>query len=178
MNLRPFIDSGELFSLSASLSWAGDILAAEYVLKGSFQNIPHLSTTSQAHLRAAELWKTTCFEWFLKPAAGDGYWEANFSPQGDWNLYYLNGYRKSLIIEDRVTTIHFASERSPLEWRLRTEVDFSKMSFLPVTLFKAHLSAVIETDDKKKSYWSLEHKQKQPDFHHPDHFILELQKEC
>lgn len=43
------------------------------------------------------LWETTCFELFLQPeAAMPSYWEVNFSPRGDWNVYALDGYREGL----------------------------------------------------------------------------------
>lgn len=177
MILRPFIDSGDFFSLTGNLQWLGNILAADYVLKGPVQNIRHLSTVAKPNLRSHDLWKTTCFEWFLKPLSGDAYWEANFSSLGNWNLYFLEGYRKNLIEESRVTSIELISEKLSAEWRLSTRVDFSSLAFAPGTRFKAHLSAVVETIDDKKNYWSLAHTQKQPDFHHADQFIFEFQKE-
>lgn len=177
MTLLPFNDSDAHFTLSATLEWTGNVLSADYIIRGPLQNIRHLSTVAEPNLRAHGLWKTTCFEWFLKPTPGDAYWEANFSSQGDWNLYYLEGYRKNLIEESRISTIQLSTEKLSDEWRMNTRIDFSPMTFAPGQLFKAHLSAVVETVDDKKNYWSLKHSQSQPDFHHPDHFILEIQKE-
>ena len=36
------------------------------------------------------------------------------------------------------------------------------------------LSAVIEDDSGKLSYWALKHPSGKPDFHHPDTFVLEI----
>src|SRR5690349_14172779 len=43
--------------------------------------------------RADELWQTTCFELFLKPAGGSGYVELNLSPSERWNAYDFEAYR-------------------------------------------------------------------------------------
>lgn len=181
MILHPFIGSADFiglnFTLTADLWWTGNILKADYILKGPWQNVRHLKPCPAAHERALHLWKTTCFEWFLKPLSGEAYWEANFSSDGNWNLYFLDGYRKNLIEEARVLTVQLQSEIVDDQWRLQTEVDLTSLNFSPGTRFLSHLSAVIETVDNKKSYWSLSHTQPQPDFHHPDHFSLEIQKE-
>ncbi len=159
------------------MQWVGDILAAEYGVKGPLQNIRGLSINDQVLSRADGLWKTTCFEWFIKPVSNEFYWEANFSPSGAWNIYFLEGYRKNLIPEDRGLISKLITEGSSTEWHLKAQIDFSKLKLPPGTEFKAHLSAVIETVDDQKTYWSLKHSQKQPDFHHPDHFILDIKKE-
>ena len=177
MDLLPFNDSDDLFSISGTLRWIGNILAAEYIVRGPLQNIRGLSNRTDPSLRADELWKTTCFEWFLKPASGEAYWEANFSSAGDWNLYHLEGYRKNLRPELKISSLDLIAEKFPTEWRLNTRIDFSGLALPAGMSFQAHLSAVIETVDDKKNYWSLRHSQKKPDIHHPDHFILEIQKE-
>lgn len=177
MTLQPFYTQDNLFSISGTLQWVGDILAAEFVVKGPLKNIRGLLTSGKATSRADGLWKTTCFEWFLKPLSGEAYWEANFSPTGQWNLYLLEGYRKNLVQEERAKISQLVPKCFSTEWHLKTQIDFSRIALPPKTKFKAHASAVIETVDDKKNYWSFTHTQNQPDFHHPDHFILEIQKE-
>jgi len=36
------------------------------------------------------------------------------------------------------------------------------------------LSAIVEDDSGKLSYWALRHPPGEPDFHHPDAFALEI----
>lgn len=36
------------------------------------------------------------------------------------------------------------------------------------------VSCVLEHNGGEKSYWALSHPGQQPDFHHPDSFVLEL----
>ena len=177
MILHPFNESAVDISISALLSWKGNILEADYFLKGSLQNIVKLSDSPTSNHRRQGLWKTTCFEWFIKPVGSEFYWEANFSADGDWNIFKLDGYRRNLIEEAHISSVRTIVKNADIEWHLKTQVDFSALKLPKGSRFHAHLSAVIETVDEKKHYWSLKHSQKQPDFHHPDHFILEIQKE-
>lgn len=44
--------------------------------------------------RADDLWRTTCFELFLRRPGAEGYLELNFSPSGRWAAYAFDGYRE------------------------------------------------------------------------------------
>src|SRR5262245_43514508 len=44
--------------------------------------------------RTDDLWKTTCFEVFLKPSLSKRYYEFNFSPSGLWAAYSFEDYRR------------------------------------------------------------------------------------
>src|SRR5690242_17714432 len=46
--------------------------------------------------RTAELWKTTCFEAFLRPLGEQSYREWNFAPSGRWASYEFSGYRDGM----------------------------------------------------------------------------------
>ena len=46
--------------------------------------------------RADELWRTTCFEAFLKPMGQSSYTEWNFAPSGDWASYAFSDYREGM----------------------------------------------------------------------------------
>lgn len=119
--------------------------------------------------RADELWKTTCFEAFLKDPGAEGYREWNFSPSGQWAAYDFTGQRDGrsnaevaapyIRVEDNLTwwamgvTIAVDAE---LNWALG-------------------LSAVLEEKDGTKSYWALAHPSiEKPDFHDPLSFKAEL----
>lgn len=47
--------------------------------------------------RADELWKATCFELFIRPEEGNGYYEFNFAPSGEWAAYRFGGYRAGMV---------------------------------------------------------------------------------
>ena len=117
-------------------------------------------------MRADGLWRTTCFELFVKPEGGDEYFEFNFSPSTAWAAYCFDGYRDGMSDAD-VTSPRI----EPVERGLRVTAD---LSILPPPPWRVGLSAVIEETDGTKSYWALTHPPGKPDFHHPDCFALEL----
>src|SRR3954464_8994411 len=47
--------------------------------------------------RADELWRTTCFEAFLRPLGEENYREWNFAPSGQWATYEFSGYRENMV---------------------------------------------------------------------------------
>lgn len=114
--------------------------------------------------RANELWKTTCFELFVRRAGEAAYFEFNLSPSGQWAAYAFEGYREGMVDLDVTAPVidaaggalaGFVTAPGPGPWL-------------------ASLSAVIEERDGHKSYWALAHGSDKPDFHHPDSFVLEL----
>ena len=123
-----------------------------------------------APLRAGNLWETTCFEAFLRPAAGSAYVELNFSPSGQWAAYDFTAYRAGMVQlcvpgppEIRVSR---SAERLELDVRLSLD--------LPADPYALVLAAVIEERSGGKSYWAANHVADAPDFHHPSCFVHEL----
>lgn len=148
-------------------------MKVRYALEGPLAEIKNLTESLCARQRKDELWKTTCFEWFLKAKGQSAYWECNLSSGGDWNLYQLSHYRSEVKPEPALSDFKFKSEKiSTTEWSFEGEWDLSSL-LRPEESVLINLCAVLETQDHKKSYWSLTHTQKQPDFHHADHFVLE-----
>ncbi len=126
------------------------------------------------HGRADELWKTTCFEVFVRGENG-AYVEFNFAPSGQWAGYAFNGYREAMraIAGAPVTANGCRVETGSMG--LIATIDLSTTPAValdgPLTL---GLSAVIEETSGAKSYWALAHAPGKPDFHHPDAFALDL----
>ena len=46
--------------------------------------------------RADELWRTTCFEAFLRPVGAEPYREWNFAPSGNWAAYDFSRHREDM----------------------------------------------------------------------------------
>lgn len=129
--------------------------------------------------RTDELWKHTCFEAFIAgPARGTEYRELNFSPSQEWAAYSFESYREGmapvalssaprievirtdscLIVEARIET----HDLLPENWRASGAT------------LRIALSAVIEDESGRISYWALKHAPDKPDFHHAAGFILEV----
>jgi hypothetical protein len=119
--------------------------------------------------RTDELWKSTCFEVFVKAQGSAEYLEFNFAPSRLWAAYHFSDARQGMselpleaAPEVYVTggEAWFTVETSvtlPSEWRGK-----------PLT---ANITAVIEAIDGTKSYWALQHASEAPDFHDPDCFV-------
>lgn len=120
-----------------------------------------------APVRTDGLWQTTCFELFVKPAAGEVYFEFNFSPSTAWAAYRFDGYRADM------ASLSLPTPRiDPTDEGVRVAID---LGTLPDVDCLAAMNAVIEEADGTKSYWALAHPDPdKPDFHHPDCFVLEL----
>lgn len=121
--------------------------------------------------RADDLWRTTCFELFVRHGEGPAYSEFNFSPSERWAAYQFDAYRSRPrdrpLPRDPVCTIRQGRGMIILDAVL-------PLAGLPELAAKAGLSAVIEEETGTRSYWALFHPGGKPDFHHPDCFRLDL----
>ena len=112
--------------------------------------------------RADGLWRTTCFEAFLRPPSGTAYVELNLSPSERWAAYDFTGYREAM-----------AERPFPREpaCTMRTGQSLAvfdaavPLAGLPLPPCALGLSAVIEEEGGHISYWALAHSGEKPDFH-------------
>lgn len=121
--------------------------------------------------RADGLWQRTCFELFLKPQAGEAYFEFNLSPSSQWAAYRFDRYREGMRNLELPLAPHIECTGQGDAFILQAEVD---LAAIPAGRLLTGLSAVIEEADGTKSYWALAHPPGKPDFHHPDCFAATL----
>jgi len=118
--------------------------------------------------RRDELWKTTCFEAFLRPDDGETYSEWNFSPSQDWAAYDFSGYRDGMANAEAAQP-YIRLEDNFTWWALGATIA------VPAQPWRLGLSAVLEEKDGTKSCWALAHPPgEKPDFHAPDCFAAKL----
>ncbi|UOR14901.1 MULTISPECIES: DOMON-like domain-containing protein [Qipengyuania] len=121
--------------------------------------------------RADELWRTTCFELFLKPDGGEAYSEFNLSPSERWAAYDFSSHRDGM--ENR------PAPREP-DCTMRQGSSFAifdaaiPAAALPQSDCDAGLTCVLEEEGGIKSFWALCHPQDEPDFHDPACFTARL----
>jgi len=143
---------------------AGD-LRVSYVLEGE---IERLRIPPPRPPRSADrLWQHTCCEIFIAREGAAGYQELNFSPSGEWAAYSFRGYREGGARGDVVPAIEVS--QGPQRLELSASIPLEEDGKLRIAL-----SAVVEEEDGRLSYWALRHAPGKPDFHHPDAFALEL----
>jgi hypothetical protein len=119
--------------------------------------------------RADELWRTTCFEAFLRPLGEEKYSEWNFAPSGEWASYQFSGYRQAMAPTDVDAPPYIRAEDNFTWWTLGATIA------VPADVnWELGLSAVLEEKDGTKSYWALAHPREKPDFHDPGCFAAHL----
>lgn len=119
--------------------------------------------------RTDALWKTTCFEAFLRPLGAESYLEWNFAPSGKWAAYEFSGYRAGMISAEVDAPPYIRVEDNFTWWALGATIAVPAH-----TNWELGLSAVLEERDGNKSYWALAHPSDKPDFHDPGCFAGHL----
>ncbi len=152
---------------------AGASLALRYVAAADLTRLSLPEREERS--RADKLWKTTCFEAFLR--TGDGYAEINLSPSDRWAAYGFAGYRDGDMAQlEGVSLQHMTQRASAGLYELVATLDLAGLEGLSqVAPWRLGLSAVIEETSGRTSYWALAHAPGKPDFHHPDSFVCDLE---
>ena len=139
-------------------------LALRYFVTGDIGEV--LLPPPAAPTRADDLWQRSCFEAFLREESDAGYHEFNFAPSSQWAAYQFTDYREGRR-PAAVTVPIIEAHADAGYYELHATLDWS----VPAQMA---LSAVIEERIGRKSYWALAHPSGDPDFHHPDCFVLRL----
>jgi len=160
-------------SLTGRVTLENHALTVSYSLTGELESVlfPPVSAVSS---RRDELWKWTCFEFFLAIRDQPGYWEFNMSPSGDWNAYQMDAYRRIGFREERaISRLPFESRKESDAFRLEVSVDLTCLVQDEAEL-QMGITAVIRTKDSRETYWALVHAAPYADFHLRESFILPL----
>ena len=144
------------------------VVRNEIQLHFAWQSKEPIEVETFRHLqRQDELWKKSCFEFFISSVERpSSYFEINLSTSGGWNVYEFQSYRSpqppSPLLSAEVLKLE--SSNTVLQAQVR-------IPNLP-TRWNASLCAILMTP-KSKYYFSLAHKADKPDFHLRSSFILE-----
>jgi hypothetical protein len=160
-------------SLTGKLLFHAPILTLHYVLAGNLEKVS-LPPVSLYPGRKDELWKATCFEFFLGIKNRPGYWEANLSPSGDWNVYRMDAYRRIGFREETaIFGLPFEIKHESDKLSLEVSVALSVMR-PPEQDLQIAIAAIIQTNDGRETHWALAHPAPYADFHLREGFILSL----
>ena len=145
-------------------------LVLHYIVTGQIADLllPPLAVPA----RTDELWRHTCFEAFVRAWPGTAYYEFNFAPSTQWAAYRFDSYRSGMHVAAEISAPQIDVQTAPGLFALRTEL--GALSDLPRGAWRLGLSAVIEEEGGRKSYWALAHPPGKPDFHHADGFVCEV----
>ena len=144
-----------------------------YSMAGNISNI-HFPRISNPPKRRDELWKATCFEFFITQPDDPQYWEFNLSPSSDWNIYHMDAYRRLGFREETsIQRLPFSVQREPGCLSAEATVDLSPI-ISEANPIQVAIASIIHSNDRHETYWALTHPNPQPDFHLRDSFTLVL----
>lgn len=122
--------------------------------------------------RADELWKTTCFEAYLQPQGGTAYVELNLSPSERWAAYDFTSYREGMserpLPHEPTCAIRAGQDMAIFDAAI-------PVAGLPDVACNLGLTAMIEEEGGRLSYWAMSHKGERPDFHDAACFAAKLE---
>lgn len=117
------------------------------------------------------LWQQTCCELFVAAVDGPFYQEFNFSPSSCWAAYRFSGYRQRDIAWQAWVAPPVCGEWTADAYQLTAQVP---AELLPTGPLRLGLTVVLESADRQKTFWALQHDAAQPDFHLSSSFVLRL----
>lgn len=159
-------------NISGSVDRRPGTILIEYRLEGDLDRV-NLPVSDLSARRRHGLWRQTCFEFFFGIPGESAYWEGNFSPSGDWNIYHFTDYRQGMCEEQAVArpACHTASDRGRLVYSCNVDIhDICKDS----QAIEAGIACVVLDVQGAVSYWAIAHYSSRPDFHDRRSFLVEM----
>lgn len=112
--------------------------------------------------RRDELWKESCFEFFVMEKNGPAYLEFNFWPTGEFNVYHFNEYRK--LSGEYKGFEKFDYKFSKNEKSLSFHLVFDSVWKEKRDLFVS-MTMVLKRVSGRVEYYAWRHSESRPDFH-------------
>ena len=172
LNPHPQAPSLPNIEIGGSLSRRANQITLQYELSGSLAAICWPEPVSEPQ-RRDNLWQETCFECFLAMPDLPKYWEFNFSPSRDWNVYSFDDYRQGMRLEPAFESVSFEIEQTRHRYLLALDLALDRLIARQQRL-QVGITTVVKTREDEFSYWALAHPAEEADFHLRDGFILEI----
>ena len=160
-------------TISGIVSRQRNNFSISYMVAGNIEEIffPSLVVNPT---RQDNLWKTTCFEFFIAAKDSPAYWEFNLSPSGEWNVYIMDAYRQvNMREETRFSKLEFRVQEDAECFSLEHELNLNSI-ILEETSVQVGIASVITANTGQLSYWALTHPHVEADFHLRKSFVLEF----
>ena len=169
--LYPFSSDDYQFNweIKASVTSKLNDLIIHFQVFGDFDKI-QIPPAITEPAREDNLWKNTCFEFFLGMVNSPVYWEFNLSPSGNWNVYRFSNYREGMEPEQAFSSLPFQFTRESDHLSVHIQIDLDKI-IKNLQEIEIAITMVVKDDNDNISYWALEHKGSEADFHQRDSFV-------
>ncbi len=168
--LFPASDRPPDIEITGKIARCHNSLAIHYDLHGDLAEVVIPSQTERA-IRKDNLWKSTCFEFFIGVKDSKQYWEFNLSPSGHWNVYRFDAYRQGMQEEMAFLELPFNIQKQSDSLLLSLDLDLNRIT-QGDRVFEVAISTVVRLIDDRIFYWALVHPGGQADFHLRDSFTL------
>ena len=118
------------------------------------------------------LWRSTCFEAFLKLPGERGYVEINLSPSRQWAVYRFDDYRHGMraVVPAQAPELDVSARDHVL--RVDARIHLAGVVPADAADLEIAVAAVLQDQAGAVSYWALAHPAEAPDFHDPRSFVL------
>jgi|SRR5688572_27306977 len=158
-------------SIQGKILRQNNVLIIHYMLHGKTEDI-FLPSPSINPTRREELWTTTCLEFFLAVKDSPEYWEFNFSPSGDWNIFRMDAYRQIGFKEETlIQHLSFKVQKDIDVFALNAGIDLDPI-VRPGQVLEVGIAAIIQSRNGNETYWALHHPGPQADFHSRGSFTI------
>lgn len=165
-NLVPFLQN-QKYSIFGEINRGQKFLEISVKIQGDVSEILDRFDKGKIFTqeRKPDLWKSSCFEVFLKESFSSRYREWNFSFNGHWDYIDFEDYRRKGIQRDLIMKPKIQWTQSALELQgdLKIPVSENKIRIGIASILKS---------SSETSYWSLGHFQEKPDFHDVGSFCV------
>ena len=122
--------------------------------------------------RMDELWKSTCFEFFIGEKDQNNYFEFNFALSGYWNSYSFSNYREGMARSDMQLVSAALELSSPTEATLTLEVDLpGKLKQKSADQFEVSITSILAYHKGGQNFFAFSHPKEKPDFHDRRHWL-------
>lgn len=159
--------------ITGQIARQGNLLSIRYSVTGAIETVL-LPEPSRLPARKHELWKATCFEFFVAVRDEPRYWEFNLSPSSDWNVYAMDAYRQVNMREEAAfQQLPFELKKTGEELLLAISIDLTPI-FQTEHPLQAGITTIIQTKDGTETYWALAHSKPEADFHVRESFAANL----
>ncbi|MEO5887712.1 MAG: DOMON-like domain-containing protein [Anaerolineales bacterium] len=173
-SLIPFsIQDAPDLTIKGEAARRNNTLYIRFVLAGNLEEVtvPELSANPA---RKHQLWRTTCFEFFIAIKSMPQYWEFNMSPSGDWNIYVMDAYRQvGMREETRIQRIPFEVQKAADGLSLEIANNLGPIIAREKPI-EVGITCVIQTKSGKETYWAVLHPRPEADFHAREGFVLKF----
>ncbi|MBW4420887.1 MAG: DOMON-like domain-containing protein [Myxacorys californica WJT36-NPBG1] len=169
--LKPFSSPSIDLTITGSIERRSGYLTIRYDLRGDLTAV--VIPIPASAVRQHDLWKTTCFEFFLGLKHSKQYWEFNLSPAGHWNVYRFDGYRQGMQEELAIAALPVEVRQTSDALMLTIALSLEQLEVAEQGLDVA-IASVIESKSGEITYWALTHPEPEADFHRRDSFLIQL----